>query len=290
VVSPFGASLRRLQVEQEGRVRDVLWGYSGAAGKRGGQGDVLFPFPGRVRDGRYTFGGTSHGLARNDKEGPNAIHGFVRALPWEGRQDGRTAEFQARLAAGDHPGYPFDVSLGVAYEVTPRGLVVAFVARNDGDAAAPVGAGFHPYVLAPDGVDALPLRCPASRLVEFEGLLPTGRVVDVPPALDFRAARPVGDLRLNHCLTGLVPDPDDLTRVEVGDVEVWMGPAFGHVVLYTGDALGSDARRALAVEPMTCATDAFNHPEWGLKVLEPGEAWGGSWGVALRAGGAGASP
>jgi aldose 1-epimerase len=280
-VSPFVASLRRLWLEGPGGPRDILWGYAGTAGKRGGQGDVLMPFPGRVRGGAYTFAGQPQQLERNDKEGPNAIHGFVRGRLWEGEHDGASARFATRITPDGQPGYPFSLDLAVGYELLPTGLACAFAARNTGDDPAPFGAGFHPYVLCGGGVEGARLQVPARSLVEFDGLLPTGRVVDVPPELDFRAARPVGDARLNHCLTGLAADPDGFARVRVGDVEMWMGPAFGHLVLYTGDALGPDARKAVAVEPMTCATDALNHPEWGLRVLEPGEAFTGAWGIHL---------
>jgi galactose mutarotase-like enzyme len=35
---------------------------------------------------------------------------------------------------------------------------------------------------------------------------------------------------------------------------------------------------------MTCGSDAFNHPEWGLRTLAPGETLAGSWGVSVAAG------
>lgn len=280
-VSPFGASLRRLWVEPDGGApRDILWGYSGTASKKGGQGDVLMPWPGRIRGGRYALGGSAHELERNDKEGPNAIHGFLRSRRWEGEQQGGVAHFRTRIRPDDHPGYPFDVEVVVGYELLPSGLACAFVARNAGAAAAPFGAGFHPYVAV--AADRATLAVPASRVVEFDGLLPTGNLVDVPPELDFRQRRVVGSLRLNHCLTGLKPDADGFTRVHVDDIVVWMDRNFRYLVLYTGDALGPDARKALAVEPMTCATDAFNRPEWGLTMLEPGDAFIGTWGVNLR--------
>ncbi len=279
-VSPFGASLRRLWVEREGQPpRDVLWGYSGTAAKKGGQGDVLAPWPGRVRDGAYSFEGKRHELPKNDKDGPNAIHGFLRSRKWIGNVEGPTARFATRITPTDHPGYPFTLDVVVGYELLPSGLACAVVARNSGDGPAPFGAGFHPYVLG--AADTTELKAPASRVVEFDGLLPTGRVLDVPPELDFRAARPVGAMRLNHCFTGLQPDADGFARVRFGDVEVWMDRAFPYLVLYTGDALGPDARRGLAIEPMTCATDAFNHPEWGLKALQPGEAMAATWGIGL---------
>jgi aldose 1-epimerase len=278
-VSPFGASLRRLWLDGG---RDLLWGYSGTANKRGGQGDVLLPFPGRIAGGRYTFQGKAHQLDRNDKEGPNAIHGFARARLWEdGPRSESSASFRLRIGPDDHPCYPFALEALVGYELLPTGLACAFVVRNVGDRDAPVGVGFHPYVLG--SADSMRLEVPASRLVEFDGLLPTGRVVDVPHDLDFRKGRTVGATHLNHCLTGLDRDAHGFVRVRAGGVEVWMDRAFDHVVLYTADALGPDARNAVAVEPMTCATDAFNHPEWGLRALKPGETFAGTWGVRASA-------
>ncbi|MCC6967052.1 MAG: hypothetical protein IT391_12325 [Nitrospira sp.] len=70
VVSPWGAALRRYYLlEPDGRKTDIVWGYSGGAGKQGGQGDVLIPFPGRIAEGRYSFDGQVLQLDRNDKEG-----------------------------------------------------------------------------------------------------------------------------------------------------------------------------------------------------------------------------
>ncbi|HUR24484.1 MAG TPA: aldose epimerase [Candidatus Thermoplasmatota archaeon] len=281
-VSPFGASLRRLWVEKAGSPpRDLLWGYTGTANKKGGQGDALIPFPGRVAGGTYTFEGQRQQLATNDKDGPNAIHGFLRSKLWlEGPRSPTLAQFATRIARGDHPGYSFDLEVVVGYELLDTGLACAVVMRNAGTGRAPAGAGFHPYLLPATGlVDGLLLRSPAGKLVEFDGLLPTGRVVDVPRDLDFRTSRPIGPLRLNHCFTGLAKDAAGFARVRFGDVELWMDDSFPYLVLYTGDALGPDARKALAVEPMTCATDAFNHPEWGLRVLQPGETMQGTWGI-----------
>ncbi|MHB1262353.1 MAG: aldose epimerase family protein [Thermoplasmatota archaeon] len=283
-VSPFGASLRRLWVERSGHPpHDLLWGYSGTANKKGGQGDVLIPFPGRIAAGTYAFDGKRHELGKNDKDGPNAIHGFVRGKLWDvGPTGPNSAQFRTRIAAKDHPGYPFDLDVGVGYELLDTGLACAFVVHNAGDSPAPVGAGFHPYVAASAGLEGTVLGLPASQLVEFAGLLPTGRVIDVPAGLDFRQPRPVGPGRLNHCFTGLARDADGFARVGVGGVELWMDSSFQYVVLYTGDALEADARRGLAIEPMTCATDAFNRPEWGLRVLNPGETMHGVWGIGRR--------
>jgi len=51
-----------------------------------------------------------------------------------------------------------------------------------------------------------------------------------------------------------------------------------------GDAIADAPRRALAIEPMTCATDAFNHPEWGLTRLLPDDTFAGRYRVVARPG------
>lgn len=149
VVSPWGASLRRYWfVDNGGRETDIVWGYSGGSRKRGGQGDVLIPFPGRISDGRYTFEGQSLQLECNDKEGPNAIHGFVRNLPWRVQEaHANKVTFEIRLDADTYAGrgYPFSLAVWVTYDLGAAGLTCTFTVKNIGQQAAPVGVGFHPY-------------------------------------------------------------------------------------------------------------------------------------------------
>ena len=50
-------------------------------------------------------------------------------------------------------------------------------------------------------------------------------------------------------------------------------------MVFTGDGLPDVNRRSLAVEPMTCAPNAFN-TGGGLIELEPGETHAGTWGIS----------
>ena len=54
-------------------------------------------------------------------------------------------------------------------------------------------------------------------------------------------------------------------------------------MVFTGDALPEPERRrqGLAVEPMTCAPNAFNSGD-GLLTLAPGETFRGQWGIEPR--------
>jgi aldose 1-epimerase len=288
--APYGASLRGLWRERpDGRQEPIITGYTGAKGKVGGQGDVLIPFPGRVRAGRYSFEGHDYQMALNDKEGPNAIHGFLRLVPWETVEQSPSAvTFAASLRADQHPGYPFSLRATVTYALDNAGMTCRFTIHNTGNRAAPVAAGFHPYFTVGSGlIDPDLLHVPMAATLEFENLLPTGRIVPVDStAYDFRQPRSIGNTIFNTCYLSPLRDPDGLLRLRLASadtdraVTIWLDSTFNYVVLYSGDPLPeSHRRRSLAIEPMTCGSDAFNHPDWGLSILGPGQIITGAWGA-----------
>src|SRR4029453_14432152 len=56
---------------------DVLAGYRADEPCRAGRGQVLMPWPNRLRDGRFSFGGAEHVLAITEPARGNASHGLV---------------------------------------------------------------------------------------------------------------------------------------------------------------------------------------------------------------------
>jgi aldose 1-epimerase len=283
VVSSHGASLRGVAYEDQ----PVVTGYRGTANKQGGQGDVLIPFPGRVAGGRYRWDGLEYQLPLTDKDGPNAIHGFVRKVDWavESRSLA-SAAFTLRFP-GAH-GYPFPLTLRIEYSLDANGLQVDTAITNDGSQTAPVAMGFHPYFTVGSAqVDSDTLLLPFSEVLEFERLIPTGRVLSVQEAgLDFRAPRVIGATQFNHCFASPTRGADGLVRVRLNyglrAVTVWMDESFDYCVVYTGDALPPGvARTSIAIEPMTCGSDALNHPEWGLHGLNIGSTIATQWGVTF---------
>jgi aldose 1-epimerase len=192
------------------------------------------------------------------------------------------------------PAYPFLLDLRLDYALGDTGLEVTLRAVNAGEAELPVGAGFHPYLTLGTGtIDGLAARVPAAAwLPADERGIPTGERRPVADALDLRDGPALGDRVLDHCYTDLGRDGDGLARVRVAAPDgraatLWMDEAFGYVMVFTGDTLPAERRRrGLAVEPMTCAPDAFNSGE-GLRVLAPGEALAGRWGIGYEAAGPG---
>jgi aldose 1-epimerase len=71
----------------------------------------------------------------------------------------------------------------------------------------------------------------------------------------------------------------ELSTVDGKVARVWADASFHWWQVFTGDALTGDRhRRSVAIEPMTCPPDAFRSGR-DLIVLEPGQAWQGSWGI-----------
>jgi aldose 1-epimerase len=171
-------------------------------------------------------------------------------------------------------------------------LTCAFTLQNTGPAPAPVAAGFHPYfTVGSELIDTNTLSLPMDSLLEFgDHLIPTGRILPVDGTpFDFRQPRLVGDTQFNTCFLHPSRDADGLLRIRLADpqtdraVTVRLDQSFNYVVLYSGDPLpDTHRRRALAIEPMTCGADAFNHPDWGLVSLAPGQTLTGSWGVTVE--------
>lgn len=295
VVSPWGASLRRyFFIDADGQEIDIVWGYSGGSGKRGGQGDVLIPFPGRIGDGRYLFDGQQFQLECNDKEGPNAIHGFVRSLPWQVQDvHANKITFETWLDAETYAerGYPFSLAISVMYDLGISGLTCAFTVKNIGQQPAPVGVGFHPYfTVGTSVIDEAEVQIPGAAYVEFnERLVPTGKVLSATGTpWDYRQFRKIGHQRFNHCYVQLERDAQGMATASLRHtarnraIDIMMDHTFSAVVVYTGDAITDAPRAALAIEPMTCASDAFNHPDWGLKRLVPDETFSGRYAVRYR--------
>jgi aldose 1-epimerase len=56
-----------------------------------------------------------------------------------------------------------------------------------------------------------------------------------------------------------------------------------HLMVYSGDTLPDDKqkRSGLAIEPMTCAPNAFATGE-GIRVLAPGESTLSTWGISVQ--------
>jgi aldose 1-epimerase len=272
VVTEVGAGLRAYSTGD----RELLDGYPADELASSGRGQLLLPWPNRIRDGVYRLDGREHRLPLNEPERGNAIHGLVRWSSWT-VADRAGERIVLEHVLHPQPGYPFTLELRVEYALTDDGLSVRTTARNAGAESCPYGAGSHPY-LAVAAVDDAVLRLPARTVLESDerGIPVSSAPVD--GELDFRSPRSVGRVQLDHCFTDLERGPDGLARVELDETTLWVDESYPYLMVFTGDALpDAERRRSIAVEPMSCAPNAFATGD-GLVVLEPGETYAAGWG------------
>jgi aldose 1-epimerase len=286
-VVELGGALRTYTVGGRARVE----GYERDKMASGSRGQLLMPWPNRIEAGWYEFGGLGNQLALSEPAKNNAIHGLVRYANWTvAAVDTDRVTMAYRLYP--QPGYPFPLDLEIEYTVGADGLTVRTTATNIGDGPCPFGAGFHPYLrLDPGGIDPLELRSPAATYYESnENMIPVARHAVTGTAFDFRAPRPIGATRMDTAFTDLERDGGGLATVELRDpatgdtVALWCDASYPYLMVFTGDALPDEERRrrGLAVEPMTCAPNAFRTGD-GLQVLEPGASSTGRWGIRAGA-------
>jgi aldose 1-epimerase len=281
VVTELGAGLRELWYQG----RPLITGYHPDELPPAAAGQLLVPWPNRVEDGRYTIGGHAHQLDLSEPALRTAIHGLTRWRPWAAVRS-EPGEVALRVALLGSPGYPFCLEVEASYRLGDQGLRASVTARNVGSGPAPYGTGSHPYLTAGAPlVDECELTLPAARwLPAGDRGIPAGPPKDVAGTeFDFRAARPIGPVRIDHAFTGLDRDADGLVRVRLAtagsQVSLWAGPGYHWLQVFTGDTLGeSHRRRAIAVEPMTCPPNAFASGT-DLIMLEPGDAVSHTWGI-----------
>jgi aldose 1-epimerase len=262
----------------------VLDGFGAEEMADGGRGQHLLPWPNRIAGGRYSFGPDDFRLALTEPDRGNAIHGLVRWSNWTATVHDADRLVMA-LVLHPQPGYPFALGLSVEYRLGPGGLSVATTATNLDDRPCPYGAGSHPYLtVGTELVDEALLQVPGDMVVESDDRgIPTAASPVEGTDHDFRVARPIGDQVVDHAYTGLtgneavVASADGLRRVTL-----WWDRSYRWLMVFTGDTLAaSRRRRGVALEPMTCAPNAFVSGD-GLRVLEPQESWTTTWGLVGR--------
>ncbi|MDQ0642890.1 aldose 1-epimerase family protein [Microbacterium murale] len=281
VIASVGATLRTLTFDG----RDLIVPFEADEVRPAYRGATLAPWPNRVVDGRYSFGGGEFQLALTEPARGHALHGL---LSWTEFVDRVAEHDRVELAAVIEPqfGYPFRVEVVVDFRLSAAGLTQTVTARNIGADAAPWGTGPHPYLVGGEGgVDDWTLTLPASEVLTVtpDRLNPVAvESIDRHPDWDFRTPRPIGDVFIDHAFT-------ELTRTD-GAAEVRVVAKDGHgvalswdercpwVQVHTADLPDGAAnhRIGLAVEPMTCPPDAFNSGV-DLIVLDPGAEASASW-------------
>lgn len=264
-------------------VLDTLPGFEQGEVKATSSGiPILFPFPNRIRAGKFRWKNKEYTLPLNDTKYGNAIHGLCFDRPWrviEQRDDLITGQFQLSVDAADRMElWPTDFLIEVDYEIVRNRLRANFRIGNPSDRSLPWGLGTHPYFKLPLGatsnVQSCLIEAPASKRWELTNCVPTGKVQDVDESCDLRDGAYPSMMTLDDVYTSVScdgPQFDCVVLDEKAGLQVTQTcpPIFRELVVFT-----PPNRSAVCIEPYTCPTDAINLTEGGIecgwRTLGPG--------------------
>lgn len=294
-IASVGASLRSLSHDG----RDLVVSFAVDEVRPAYRGATLAPWPNRVVDGIHRFGGEERQLALTEPDRGHALHGLLAWADWQ-IVDATDTHVTLTATVPAQTGYPWWLDVQTTYGLGADGLTQTVRATNLSAAPAPWGTGPHPYLVAGgETLDEWTLELSADTVLEVtpDRLSP----VDVASVrtdadrFDFREPRVLGAVEIDHAFTDLRRGDDGRARVVVtspsgtGVQMTWDGEC-PWVQIHTADlpaGPGTPGHRAgLAVEPMTCAPDAFNADKYafdaGLIVLAPGASHEAGWTISAR--------
>ena len=231
---------------------------------------LLFPFPNRIRNGRFSWDGREYRIPAAGR--PHPIHGFALDTPWRVIEQSHArvvGEWQLSKDAPDRAEYwPTDCLIQIQYELSGPRLRSKVRIINPDSRPMPWGFGTHAYFRLPLSAgsslkDCL-IQAPATRQWLLDELLPTGEQQPVPRDKDIRDGVSLGSVSFDDVYTGLQPEGGALTCVMMDqhagrEIVQLCDPRFRELVVYT-----PPGRSAVCMEPYTCVTDAINLQPRGI--------------------------
>lgn len=274
ILPDHGAVLNRLLLQFDEKYVEVIDGYKDykeVPNLPGSKSAILFPFPNRLKDGKYRYEGVEYQFPTQEEHHGNAIHGFVKDEVFKVEDFSvNDTGGEANLVffyGGDRQYYPFRFAFHITYKYSGNELSTHFQIENRGNTHMPAGLGWHPYFTfdhAP--ISEIEMKLPFVSQVELDDVnLPTGKVIDFQEHESFNT---LGDSKFDDCFKLIMQDKSALFLPEK-KLGLALEPSkeFLFLQVYTpGD------RKSIAIEPMNCNVNAFNNQE-GLMDLEKGSSF-----------------
>ncbi|GAA4266528.1 aldose 1-epimerase family protein [Frondihabitans peucedani] len=282
IVTEVAAGLRALEVDGSA----VAETFAEHETPPSAAGITLVPWPNRVDGGSWTLDGTPQQLDITEVAKGNASHGLLRYTAYRAIEVEEHAVTQAASVFPQH-GFPFRLDTTVRHELVEDGLVVTHTITGRGPGRAPFAVGSHPF-LRVGAHDPATLTVTLDAATRFETnvrSIPVGTAPVDGTVFDLRNSPLVGDLDIDAGYRDIAQDDDGrrrtrLTAPDGSSTTMWQDESFPYVQVFTPRNFPRDGVKGLAIaaEPMTAPANALASGE-GLRWLDEGETWMGSWGV-----------
>lgn len=226
----------------------------------------LFPFPNRLQHGTYTFQDKQYQLPANFPWSEHAVHGLLYNQAFKlvkSECNHESASVLLRFSTPNlHQGYPFAVQIDILYQIDLHGTLSCTTdIKNLGQHLIPFGDACHPYFALDCPLTETQLTMPECQLLELVDDLPSG---NSSAFSDYVSGQVLTSEPLNHCFKFTDNKVVELCFERVdkkASLSYQQQACYPYLQLYT-----PDSEHSLAIEPMTCAANAFNN-QIGLQTL-----------------------
>ncbi|RJQ17297.1 aldose 1-epimerase [Candidatus Woesearchaeota archaeon] len=241
----------------------------------------LIPFPNRIKDGKYLFEKKEYQLPINFPAQHHAIHGllfqrkfFVQKMSADKNHAAAVLHYHYRR---ENAGYPFLMDVNLEYSLDKKGFSCTTTIENKDSKNIPIADGWHPYFTLGKRADDWLLLIPSHKKIEVdERMIPTGKKITLSK---FQKLEKINNEQFD---TGFIIKKKGtaITKLKHKELTINLWQETGKSKYNYLQVFIPPLRNAIALEPMTCSTDAFNNKE-GLIVLKPKQKFTASYGVFL---------
>lgn len=250
------------------------------------KGVFLFPFPNRLQDGVWNWEGNTYAFPINEPSRQNALHGILHNRKFNVVEISATSEMAlihlTYESKEQDSAFPFLYQIDIEFIITDNeGLAVKTQVTNLSTTIMPFGFGWHPYFSTGSPLDNLILSFPDVVALETDQrMIPTGTKM---PYHVFDRPQNFGKTVLD---TGFALNNCDVYKIQILDpaqklkFSIWLEvglEGYRYAQIYT-----HPNRISMAIEPMTCMTNALQSLQDGIQFLEPGNSHKIDWGISFR--------
>ncbi|MDR2748921.1 MAG: hypothetical protein LBB10_03420 [Bifidobacteriaceae bacterium] len=271
-LASIGSSIRKYTIDN----LDIVVPYNADEMPNYFQGQVLFPWPNRLEDGKYEFEGTSVNADINERDKNNQLHGLSPLYSFD-LIDKDENWIKMGLQLPPSRNYPFMIRVEILYTLTDKGLEIKTFAKNEGEKNAPFALGWHPWFSPRGSLDSCSLHFKAESYIYSDSRLLPAKEGEVPTTFDFSTEKSLQDISLDDAFANVAENKVSFKAADGHITTIQADENYKAFQICSADfAEGADHRFGLAIEPMTAWANAFQTHK-NLIIIKPGQTINNSW-------------
>lgn len=235
---------------------------------------LLIPFPNRIAKGTYAFHNKQYQLEQNEISTGHALHGllFNKKFHFVDKIISNKYVqiiFDYQIEKEEFSGYPFSLYVKASFTLKEKELKIDILARNTDSCPIPYGVGWHPYFKATNStINKDRISISSNTILELSkenSMIPTGNTIAYNRKNEY-----IDKESFDTCFTHLFQK-----ETHFNGFTLFQDKTMNYLQIYT-----PPDRQSIAIEPMSCAPDAFNNG-LGLVTLMPNKSINNYFGIRV---------